>query len=260
MSDSKLKTKSSFQKILYFLGILILLGLGFFYFYVKPAKTPENSQNSSNKSPATQNLEKTQDEETTLPEISFSESYDLKVPFAAQAPYALWDDLHNNACEEASILLVHAYKQGWNLTRELAEKEIQAMVAYQIKKYGRHKDLTSQETADLTREFYGYKDVEIIYDFSWDKVKSLIYQGHPLIIPAAGRLLENPNFKRPGPIYHMLVIRGYTPTEIITNDVGTRKGEGYRYTYDILDRAIHDWTGDPNTISSGRRAIIVIKD
>ena len=62
-----------------------------------------------------------------------------------------------------------------------------------------------------------------------------------IIIPAAGRLLGNPYFQTPGPIYHMLVIRGYNATEFITNDPGTKRGDGFKYKYQTLINAIHDW-------------------
>jgi len=72
--------------------------------------------------------------------------------------------------------------------------------------------------------------------------------------------LKNPNFRQPGPLYHMFVIKGYTPKEIITNDVGTRKGDGYKYSYAILDKALHDLTDNLDLIAQGRRAMIVIEN
>jgi len=74
-------------------------------------------------------------------------------------------------------------------------------------------------------------------------------------VPAAGRELGNPNFTDPGPLYHMLVVRGYTENNFITNDVGTRKGENYQYKYDVLMNAIHDWNG--GDVNNGQRVVIV---
>ena len=61
-----------------------------------------------------------------------------------------------------------------------------------------------------------------------------------MLVPTAGRELGNPYYKQPGPIYHFLVIRGYTSKYLITNDVGTRRGEEYKYKFDILINAVHD--------------------
>jgi len=252
--------KNKYLKIvLFFIGLVALAGAIFIFENIEepklpvpqeaPAIQPESSENTPNKEIA-------KPEETP----AIPDSYDLKVPFVSQAPYANWDELHNEACEEAAIILVHFYKTKKTLTKEIMEQEIQKMVAYEIKNYGSHKDLTTAETAKLAKQFYGYKNVSVKYDFSWNDVKKEIAEGKPVIVPAAGRLLKNPNFRQPGPIYHMLVIRGYTHSIIITNDIGTRKGERYQYSYQTLDSVIHDWNGNPETITKGRRAMLVIED
>lgn len=243
------------KKFLLLLAISVLFFAGSFYFW-------NLRQNSVSNNPPTgvAKMETKQEPSKPIPQkTEIPSSYDLKVPFVAQAPFGVWDELHDNACEEASVILVHYYKKKLSLSKEKADKEIKKMVDFQIKKYGRHKDLTAQETAELAKEFYGYKNVKVVYDFSWDELKKEVAQGNPVIVPAAGRLLKNLNFRQPGPIYHMFVIRGYTPSEIITNDVGTRKGESYRYSYQILNNALHDWTA-AETITRGRKAMIVIEN
>ncbi|MFC1656609.1 C39 family peptidase [Patescibacteria group bacterium] len=249
--------KISFKKLLLIICIVLILILILVWaIFRSPEENTKTTKNQQKDSRQTTKDSRPEDEiETPIPE-----SYDIKVPFISQAPFGIWDELHDEACEEASILLVHYFYQGINLTRERMDQDIRALVNYQIKKYGKHKDLTSQETADLAKEYFNYKDVGVVYDFSWEDLKKEIIQDHPVIIPAAGRLLGNPYFTAPGPVYHMLVIRGYNQTEVITNDVGTRRGESYTYTYDVLDQAIHDWTGSYDSILSGRRAFIVIND
>ena len=88
-----------------------------------------------------------------------------------------------------------------------------------------------------------------------EQIKKEIASGRPVIVPAAGRILPNPNFTPPGPKYHMLVIKGYNSTQFITNDQGTRKGDGFVYTYNSLLNALHDW--DPGDILNGRKAVLV---
>jgi len=63
-------------------------------------------------------------------------------------------------------------------------------------------------------------------------------------VPLAGRELNNPYFRAPGPIYHMLVIKGYDSDEFIVNEVGTKRGDSFKYKYDVLINAIHDWNPD----------------
>ena len=188
--------------------------------------------------------------------IIIPDEFNLEVPFTTQAPYANWDEQHNESCEEAAALIVHYWWQDKTFTKDIAEEELQNLVDFQIDHYGKYKDTDSEETAQLIRDIWGYKKVEVKYDINMDDIKEEVAQGRPVIIPTAGRELGNPNFRSPGPLYHMLVVRGWTTDMIITNDPGTRKGENYMYAPDVLYNAIHDWNdGD---IYNGQKAMIVI--
>jgi len=139
-----------------------------------------------------------------------------------------------------------------------AEKQIQEMVAWEIDTIGSHKDLTAQETVDyLVKKYLGRSDAKV-YDFSIDDIKKQLSAGKPAIVPAAGRLLGNPNYKQPGPIYHMLVIKGYDDKHFITNDSGTRKGRSYEYTFERVQYAAHDWNGSPDNITSGKKVFFTL--
>lgn len=183
----------------------------------------------------------------------------IKVPFTVQAPFAKWDAYHEEACEEASLIMLKYYVDKKNLTPDIAEKEIQKMIAYEIKNYGDYKDSDAQQIVQLAHDFYGLDNLKIVYDFSKEDLKKYLNLGNPIIVPAAGRLLGNPNFKAPGPLYHNLVLVGYDGETIITNDPGTRKGEGYVYDLDILYNAIHDFPGELSQIEQGRKAMIVLE-
>jgi len=182
----------------------------------------------------------------------------ILVPFTTQAPYAVWDEYHEEACEEASLIMLKYFLDQKKLNPEIAEKEIQALIDFQIKKYGDYRDSTAQELVGLAKDFYGMKNLEVVYDFTKDDLKKYLAEGKPIIIPAAGRLLGNPYFTPPGPLYHNLVLVGYNKNRIITNDPGTRRGEGYTYDIDILYNAIHDFTGKKENIEKGRKAMIVV--
>ena len=194
----------------------------------------------------------------------------LDVSFLSQAPYAIWDELHNHACEEAAMIMIYYYLTEQELNIETAEQEILSMVDWQIKNWGGHFDLSAKKIVELFENYYGstllttsgYENLEIIYPHTKDLVvgvKKELRKGNPIIVPAAGRLLGNPNFTPPGPLYHILVIKGYDDekSEFITNDPGTRRGADFRYNYQVLENAIHDLNnGD---ILNGRKAMIVIK-
>lgn len=197
-------------------------------------------------------------EQDSQKDNSTPQSILIKVPFTSQAPYANWDDVHEEACEEASLIMVKYYLTGENLTKESAEKEIQKMKDFQLDNFGTYKDSNMQQLAKLAEDFYGLKNLGVVYDFSKEEIKKQLSQGKVLILPTAGRKLGNPNFTSPGPLYHNLVAIGYDGDKIITNDPGTRNGEKYTYDIDVLYEAIHDFPGNKEDIEKGRRAMIIV--
>lgn len=183
-------------------------------------------------------------------------SYNLNVPFTPQAPFAIWDETFKEACEEAAPLLVHYFYQGKTFTPQLATDEILAMVDWQLENWGGHFDLTAQETVEMIKDYWDYDKVEVIDNPTIDEIKYHIVNQRPVIVPAAGRELGNPYFRTPGPIYHMLVIKGYTEDKFITNDPGTKRGKDFLYNYEVIMNAMHDW--DEEDILQGAKRIMVI--
>lgn len=198
------------------------------------------------------------DENSENNEITLSSDILLDVPFTSQAPFGDWDMPYQEACEEASIIMVEYYLRNESLSAEQANEEIIALTGY-LEKNGYHIDINIQETKTLFKEYYD-REGEIFYDedVNIEKIKELLVDEHPIIIPAAGRLLGNPNFTGEGPPYHMLVIIGYDENGFITNDPGTRLGAKYHYNYETIMLAIHDWTGSKNTVTGGRKAMLVL--
>ena len=188
------------------------------------------------------------------------EKFLIDVPFTSQAPYANWDPFHEEACEEASLIMLVYFLRQQKLDQETAEREILGLIRHEIKKYGDYEDSTAEEIVTLARDYYGLTNLKVVYDFSLQDLKAEIAKGNPVILPAAGRALDNPNFKQPGPLYHVLVLIGYDRDKLITNDPGTRKGRHYAYPADTLYSAIHDFPGDKDRILEGRKAMIVVAD
>ncbi len=183
----------------------------------------------------------------------------LDILFISQAPYAVWDELHDHACEEAAIIMVYYYLTEQALTLEIGEKEILSMVNWQIKNWNGHFDLSAEKIVELFQGYYSYENIKLLYDLEVDDIKKELAQGNPVIIPAAGQLLGNPYFTSPGPEYHVLVIKGYDDekSQFITNDPGTKHGADFRYKYQILENAIRDFnSGD---VLNGEKVMIVIK-
>lgn len=182
----------------------------------------------------------------------------LAVPFTSQAPHANWDMPYQEACEEASVAMVAGYYSGDRGAYEPDEGDrmILELVNFAESK-GFDVDTTAQETAELVELFYPDFEAEVVPMTGPDVVKQYIAQGIPIILPADGKALPNPNFREGGPLYHMLVVRGYTEDQFITNDPGTRRGEKFLYTYDGLLDAVHDWNnGD---VPNGERLMLIIR-
>ncbi len=177
------------------------------------------------------------------PVVSSSTSVLLEVPFTIQAPDGQWVDPWNEGCEEAALLMVDAYLDG-NREPSLpvagTKADIKKMVDWQVGKFGSHKDLGADDMATIAREYLGYKSVRVEKDITLADIKKELQAGHPVIVPAAGQLLKNPNFKAPGPPYHVFVIKGFEGDSFITNENGTRLGRGYAYSSTILTAALHD--------------------
>ncbi len=180
----------------------------------------------------------------------------ISVPFTSQAPFANWDMPYQEACEEASMIMIEDFSKGIKSQRiepSEADSRILDLVKWEENKTYPI-DLTAQEVVRVLFERFGIK--ARVAPYSANLIRQQINAGRPIILPAAGRLLGNPNFHQPGPLYHMLVVKGYEGDEFITNDPGTRRGENYRYHFSAFDKAAHDWNG--GDVENGEQAIIIL--
>lgn len=192
-------------------------------------------------------------------EQSLPAEMNLDVPYTVQAPHANWDADHGEFCEEASVLMVARYFLDQSIPdADNAEAALQDIKQWEVDNLGFHKDTTAEETTRILKEKFGLKDVSTIVNPTVANIKAEVAAGNPVIIPAAGRLLGNPFYRQPGPLYHMLVVKGYTKDgRFITNDPGTKRGADYVYDAKVLMNAIHDWNdGD---VANGQDIIIVVR-
>lgn len=190
------------------------------------------------------------------PAVVLPDAINLAVPFASQAPLGIWDAFTEETCEEASFLMVYEYYQGaleGSIDPATADADFRAMVAVE-EGLGFGLSISSEQFISFAQTYNGTV-ARVVEDPSADDLRALLAAGHPVIIPAFGRNLGNPFFTGEGPLYHMLVLRGYTPTTFITNDPGTRHGENYQYATDVLMSAIGDWDGD--SPDGGKRVIVL---
>ncbi len=193
------------------------------------------------------------------PRQQIKQEINLKIPFTIQSPDQKWQEPYEEGCEEASILMVYSYLNNKNITIDSAMKDIADMVDWQSDNLGGHFDLSASTTAYLANNFYNLS-FEMIDLKSIDDIKKILSSGNPLILPTLGRELKNPNFKSPGPIYHMLVVKGYTKDGFfITNDPGTRKGKDYLYNFSVLFNAIGDFDYVSKSPNANKKVGIILK-
>lgn len=250
------------------LTILLILGgaLGTFFFF--PGEMlPEEEATVSPGAEMPVVTEKKVVEVPTVPapiiKPKLSESVSIpNVPFTVQAPLGEWHDpMFQDACEEASIIMVSAWRSGTSLTKEGAKKEIQALAQLQKKEFGHSIDTSIEDTRWLLQEFFAVDTSSVERGITIESMKEALAAERVVIVPTDGRKLKNPYFKQPGPTRHMLVIIGYDTTtqEFIVHDPGTRQGEGYRYDFDVLYEAILDYpTGDHVPATSADKVMLTV--
>ena len=243
------------KKLLAIIIALALIGAGAYYWHKKSQPTDITVRLS----PGVANIE----HEQQFPTLTVPASYQIQdVPFASQSPFAAWDEEENAGCEEASLIMAHHWIQNTPISSpDQAEKELRDIFAYENQNYGNSIDTSSADTAKLFKDYYGGQTTQVAYGITRDDIISEIAKGHLVLIPANGKALNNPHFKQPGPDTHMLVIIGYdnNSQQFITNDPGTKYGQGYAYSYDTLYSAIRDYpTGNHLPITGERKAMIVI--
>lgn len=173
-----------------------------------------------------------------------------------QAPLGNWDDPYQEACEEASVIMVDYFLRQQVLSSDQANREILQLTNWEQSKNYTY-DVSVDELAHIVEQYY-HHTVRASTTVSAEAIMYEIAQGHPVIVPAAGRMLGNPYFSGDGPWYHMLVITGYDSHNFITNDPGTKRGEGFKYRHDVLINAIHDWTGVKEEIETGAKKMLII--
>ena len=218
---------------------------------IKPTPSIKSGTSSSPKPSATSS--------TSSPQANPA-TFSLKVPFTAQAPTGNWDQEHNDACEEASALMAAAYLNGDTRARIPAtevEKELTRLFEWERANFGYSLDTTVKETAEMIRSVYNLK-ASVVNDYTEKNIKDALNANKLVILPVNGRLIGNPYYKQPGPIYHMLVVRGYTATQLITNDPGTKNGENYKYYFSTLKNAPADWNHATKTIDETKSLMIVV--
>lgn len=188
---------------------------------------------------------------------------DHKVPFTSQAPKGGWDDeRQQDGCEEASALMAMLWVRGDSISSTKAEQEILAISDYEQNTYGEFRDIGLNDVKKwIFSGYFKYDKTTVRTNISATDIIKELAAGHVLVVPMNGQKLGNPYFSGAGPERHMLLIRGYDPKkdQFITNDPGTKRGEGYRYSTQTIMNAILAYpTGHHEPVSGQPTGMVVV--
>ena len=131
------------------------------------------------------------------------------------------------------------------------------IIDWEIAQFGDYLHTTTLQTEKILKKYFQLK-TKLPENPTLNDIAAIISKGHPIIVPCAGKLLENPYFTNGGPKYHMLVVKGYDliRQNIITHDVGTRRGADFIYPWSRFQNANHDW--HDSDIQNGKKIIIEV--
>jgi hypothetical protein len=229
-----MKTKITSKQWFLILGfVMLLLGIiASAYLYVRYV----GSKNTK-VAPTTEKVVKQKEIVSKPKEVVIPDTFDLVVPYTVQAPGANWK-VHEESCEEAAVLMYQKYLLGekTDIPASVADTEIRAMKAWQVKNYGIEPDLSIEKLGQFSASYYG-DGYRTITGLTVEMIKGEVSAGRPVVVPVMTQSLKNPHYS-PGNVYHVLVIKGYDQTGVITNDPGVKEGKNWHYTYEILFGAI----------------------
>ncbi|MBU2566801.1 C39 family peptidase [Patescibacteria group bacterium] len=194
---------------------------------------------------------------------NFKTVYIEGVPFFAQAPLGDWSDQRQaEGCEETSVLMAVKWARGQSLSADEATKEIIAISDYTLSKYGEFRDTSLEDTMNwIFKDYFKFDNVSLKRGVTFDEVVTELEKGNLVITAINGQMVNNPNYRSPGPPRHMLVLRGYDADakQFITNDPGTSHGEDFRYDANMFFEAMRDYpTGFHEPIADIGKDIIVV--
>lgn len=167
----------------------------------------------------------------------------IKVPYTPQAPFNTWDAAHEDYCEAAATLMYGAYLTGDH--REVippaeADQRMGKIVNWERATWPGVLNLPLSDVGETGAHFFNA--TPFFDDPTLPNIERALAAGHPVIIPlmthgAPGGHKINPYYGTLN-VYHVLLITGYGPGYLVTNDAGIGAGENWRYTWTVLSAAM----------------------
>lgn len=253
------------KKLIVLVAVLVVLGGGYLYWakagkYIKepvPDAIPIGTvvhENFEEVPEVILGADKKVENEEKKP-LPLPKELNLSMPFYSQAPFGNWDYPWQEACEEASVLLVANAYYDYQWSKEEFRDEILRIIEWEMETYGSYEHTDIDQTSRMMNEHLRLRTV--IYDNpKYEDLQRMLANGHLVVITFSGKELGNPFYTDGGPVYHAMVLKGYKEGEkLIFHDVGTRRGEDYVYTWDTISKSMRDWA---EPISKGEKRVIEV--
>lgn len=171
----------------------------------------------------------------------------LATPFVWEIPDGVWVKPWNNACEEASVVMVEQFYLGRRapIIPRLESKKLMApLFPIEDRLFGGNADTNSTRTLKLINDFTSF-DADIKLNPTAEEIKNELAAGHPVISLHYGYDLKNPlhRFRRGGSSYHMMVLTGFDDAKKIfyANDPEIKNGIDFPYDYATIMASLHDF-------------------
>ena len=141
-----------------------------------------------------------------------------------------------------------------------AAEQILRLVSIENNHFGSNKDNNVKEIAEVIDLFLPW-EAKVVLDPTVADIKKEIDEGRPVIMPVFGEPLDNPYYQSEQIDYHVFVISGYDETtkEFVTQDPATPQGLDFRYSYDTIMDAMHDFLPNNQTYRGRKAAIFTSK-
>ncbi|HEV3231598.1 MAG TPA: C39 family peptidase [Candidatus Dormibacteraeota bacterium] len=176
----------------------------------------------------------------------------LPVPYTVQAPFNNWK-VHEESCEEAALLMYHDFLEGdarAQIPPADADQQLRALKAWQVTNWGAERDLDLEHIGQLAQQYYGY--TYQVSPATQANIQAAVAAGHPVVVPVMTHSLMNSNYG-PKTVYHVVLIKGYAPGGVVTNDAGIKEGKDWFYSWPVLFSAI-----DAQTPKMGQGRLMLV--
>ena len=189
-----------------------------------------------------------------------TQAKNIEIPFTTQAPFGSWAQPWQDFCEEATIVMVDSFYTGRQLDKYTARDELLKIDRIKQNHLGSSLDEDAEKMTNLVNNFLSW-EIKTVENPTLKQIKTEIDANRPIIFLVHGKYLYNPYFRNGGPDYHTVLVSGYDDEtqEFITQEPGTRYGNNFRYKYDTLLNALHDYLPELKTKEGKKIALFTNK-